>query len=791
MKVLIAGGEKVNNMVNKLSEAYSGSVDLCGIARLGDIAQFLNRGETFDKALILDTALTERDGSYNVGNITSGIREFISRIQEKMPRFNLVFLCNNQDVSYDIVRNTADLGNNAVVIWNEHGRYSSTMLNQLIINTPDKYGASFNVIDLQDLKRHDLEKLDTSENIDSNVDEPVEEEPVIIETVQSNKDWSAVGSDDIFRESKNIVEPEVREEVHEQKAQYPFDVDEPEIINNNPNVDFNKHFGEEQDPFGVTDTGAEQGTSFWNNEGANTVEDDPWDGVDINTGNGYGFDEPDIEKPVDKEFNTSGGDRVYPVVEKPDVSDFEDFEEENGSYGKERSFGGNQGVASRAEKEAERGYDKPKDNYFEGESKMWDAENNSLASELFEEPEKKENPFEDTPIIGKNTMNESPFDDGDIWESNSEEPVVSSFSNGRDISGRAGGLNNGNNNIANVDELFGEEEEPITSAVETQLEESNSIVTENNNRQGKGLKGKNKGSVKGANTGGVNGNKLSKLKERLEVYRRNGAILTITGSAGSGKTTVTANLANILCKFGYNVLVIDMDTNGRGQSYINYDNFVTINSGDDMVGGVKSALSTTSDKTGRFVNVIRPGFHLLGTGLRVDRAYPNDTLDIKYVNKFLHNCQNSYNFVLIDLPFDAAIGKFDDMVNQSDHLIMVERLNNYGLMNMLLNMMSIDDGQLTTDLFEGAKIVFNMEDGCNSIFGKKVSSTKQALTAMDIRLSELLGYSIDYSFCNMNVVDCIKYNREFENYWFSRKYYSDTPNGNALFTNLLINIFEV
>lgn len=131
------------------------------------------------------------------------------------------------------------------------------------------------------------------------------------------------------------------------------------------------------------------------------------------------------------------------------------------------------------------------------------------------------------------------------------------------------------------------------------------------------------------------------------------------------------------------------------------------------------------------------------------------------------------------------------MVNQADHVVLVEKLNNHGMMNFLLDMMSIEDEQLLEDLFDKAKVVFNMDDGCNSIFGKKVTKTTQALTALDIRLSELLGFQIDYSFAKMTVVDIIKYNREFEKYWFSKKYISDTKPGEDLFTNLLVNIFEI
>lgn len=287
------------------------------------------------------------------------------------------------------------------------------------------------------------------------------------------------------------------------------------------------------------------------------------------------------------------------------------------------------------------------------------------------------------------------------------------------------------------------------------------------------------------------GNKMGKLKERLEVFKRNGCIITVTGGAGAGKTTVSANIANMLCKMGYSILVVDMDTEGRGQSSITFDNFSTINSSGLETSGVRAALASTVDRTGRFVNIIRPGFHLLGTGIKVDKISPKECLEAKNVNRLLHQWQNNYNFIIIDIPFDLAVEEFADMVTIANYVIMVEKMSSSGAMNLMIDMMNIQEEDVTDLMFEKAKILFNMEDNCTSILGKKVSSTSQVLNAIDIRLSQLLGHQVPYSFEEMQVIGCMKYSRQADACWFTKKYYTDIAEGNQVFSDILCGIFEV
>jgi hypothetical protein len=104
--------------------------------------------------------------------------------------------------------------------------------------------------------------------------------------------------------------------------------------------------------------------------------------------------------------------------------------------------------------------------------------------------------------------------------------------------------------------------------------------------------------------------------------------------------------------------------------------------------------------------------------------------------------------------------------------------------------MNIEDEEVLENTFNNARIIFNKENGCNNILGKKVSTTKQVLRAVDIRVSDLLHYSLDWVFEDLEVLDVVKYNPNIENYWFSKKFYSDTPEGLNLMTELLYKIMK-
>lgn len=284
----------------------------------------------------------------------------------------------------------------------------------------------------------------------------------------------------------------------------------------------------------------------------------------------------------------------------------------------------------------------------------------------------------------------------------------------------------------------------------------------------------------------------SSLKMKLDMYKRNGAVIAVTGGKASGKTTVAANLANVLSGMGYSVLLLDFDTVGRGLSYINKDSFTSMHDNMDKMkaSDLKGALNTGIDTVGRFIKVVKNNLHIIGTSLTVDKNTPENSLNADRLSNLLHALIKNYNFVIVDIPFESATGKFNSVLTQADRIVLTERATNNGIMNFLIDITGLDNLDTLNELFVKSSLVFTMEDGLNVLFGRKVRTTAEILESMDTILSELVGYKMEVEFTNFNVVDCLSYNNQYDRFWLTDKFISDTQEGREIFTNLLDNIME-
>lgn len=746
MKILLIAGVKTQRMITAAQGTFKNSIEVYGINYPDGIKQFLNRGDTFDRAIIFAPGYTRDGAKEGIDDVKQVISDFISEVQGRMPRYNLVICCSDKDLGLAMVEVTLNTGANTVIVYQETMKVSATLLTNLISTSMDGFSTKFELLTLNDLRRHQMEQVSVPSS-NSDFDD-FEYDPAAVDTVEPTS------------------------------------------------------FGDDFDPFAEDSTGSMDDDPFadsfedsGNSGNLESFGDDPF-GSDKGDADPFGSDGSFDEEPTGFDaLNTENNNKITPPA-------FIDSEEEDDSDPFSNDLESKENLFS----ENEEGFDENFDSTdpFEEGTPGISGQPSRNDFEVFGNDggiEETDSPFEDTENAfdnaGSNDIDGSLFEEDDMstnnqFSSEQEGSVSDDLFADEDTDNQF----ESSDTDDSFDGNFTEDVQPKKEAPIVENKRGFGGLLGRGNKGNKGNRGVaptpegNKEARTAVASTGIDMNRLNKLRERLEVYKRTGAIIAVTGGVGAGKTTVTANIANILCRMNYNVLVVDMDTCGRGQSYINFENYITIHSGDTNISGVKAALSSTSDKTGRFVNVINPGYHLLGTGLKVDKSYTNESLDASKISKFLHGCQNSYNFVIIDIPFDAATSKFSEVINQADHVVLVERMNNYGIMNFLLDMTNIEDEQLTDDMFDKSKVIFNMDDGCNSIFGKKVSSTSQVFAAMDIRLSELLGYKFDYSFANMNVVDIIKYNKNFEKYWFTKKFCSDVD-GKKLFTELLMNIFEV
>lgn len=286
----------------------------------------------------------------------------------------------------------------------------------------------------------------------------------------------------------------------------------------------------------------------------------------------------------------------------------------------------------------------------------------------------------------------------------------------------------------------------------------------------------------------VNGNSITRLKDVLNTFKIRGNSLVVTGSDASGKTTIAYNLANIIVKLGYTVLLVDLDTKGRGQSYISNKVYEAVHSHDTSNASLKMAINDVHNGIGRYVNIIDPGFHILTMGLAGDILDYNNLADKSKLIRFANTAITNYNYVIYDMPFDFATNVGSDITFMADNILMCVDYSNWGIMKALIDISNIDKYDIQEIIYRRAKICFNKYTGTDRILGTKVRTTADILRRMDALVVDLLGQQPELEFSSMMVVGLMNYDSAYDKCILSKKQYSDYKEGASIMLELLQKI---
>ena len=848
MRILIIAGIKTNKAADTARNNIT-ALEVDSLNFTDEIRDYLSRGDIFDKAIIFENGLTHDGEITDVDELKHKMFDFIQRVKQKVELYSIVIVVKNRNLGLGLLEVTAS--NDKIIIIQQGEKVSTSFLRTLVSETFVEYKTKCNVITMDDLREtaeKEVKLVKTADEPEVNVDDiivgklegekssgidPFADAPFGTEennlenssdpfnTEENNGD----ATDPFGAETANITPDPFEDENNTLDTNIPDPFEDENTTPDINNQDINNQDINNPDPFedenNTPDTNTldpfedENNTQDINTpdpfEDENKTQDintpDPFGDektTDINTpdpfedeNNTQDINTPDPfeDKNNTQDINTQDpfeDENKTPDIDTPDINTLDPFEDNNKT----------QDINTPDPFEDVKDTDISTLDPFEDSNKTPDINTSDPFTETRKvdtTPIKKEN---DPYGLGNANISADPFNDTSSTPVNKHQEIRNKHN---EISDELGNFNPNisdpfnstsssvKNNSADA-ELFEDIDTETGNSENEQVTRSQQTPVQNNVNKNKKVKqNTDVQSNRKNNVALPQNDKIARLKERLEVYKRTGAVLTITGGASSGKTVIAANLANILTDFGYSVLLMDFDTNGRGLSYINKEHYNVMNNSTDQnnTSDIKAALQSTSDRLGRFIKIIRPNLNLLGTAIKVDKENPMDCLDDSKVARVIHSLQAEYNFIIIEIPFDAAVNKFTDTLDLADHIILTERLSNNGVMNFLIDMMSIEDENLTDELFERAKIVFNMDTNMPYIFGKKAKNTSEILKAMDERLYEIIGYQIDYSFANMTAIDCIPFMSLIENSYFSKKYASEVSDGKALFTNLLINVFEV
>lgn len=275
------------------------------------------------------------------------------------------------------------------------------------------------------------------------------------------------------------------------------------------------------------------------------------------------------------------------------------------------------------------------------------------------------------------------------------------------------------------------------------------------------------------------------VKNILDAFANRGNSIVVTGCGGCGTSTVAYNLANTVCSLGYTVLLVDMDTENRAQSFISKSNYDCV----ELDGAnLKQALkSSTGINT--YVSIVKPGFRLLTMGLGGDIVPLDKMIEPQKLARFINSAKTNHNFVIYDLPFKDAVGCAGDVTFMSDNLVIVSDCSNWGTTKTLSSIGNIENEDLQDIFYSKGQLMFNrVNNNTKKILGRRVKSITDVPRCMDMKIADLLGEEPLYRFSDMHLCGSLGYIDGIEDCWYNTKQYSDTQEGFNLFTELLIKI---
>lgn len=281
------------------------------------------------------------------------------------------------------------------------------------------------------------------------------------------------------------------------------------------------------------------------------------------------------------------------------------------------------------------------------------------------------------------------------------------------------------------------------------------------------------------------------LKELLESYRGRAVSLVVTGTKGSGKSTIASNLADVVARLGYNVLLVDLDIHNRTQACISKRAYEAVHTIGSDNYALKQALNTSHRELGRYVSVLSAGLHLLTLGLASNTDDYNSLAPKEHLLRFSSLVRSDYSVVIYDVPFDIVGTYASDLVMTSDYIVLTTEYSSYSATDLMLKMTNIGENrEIENVMFNRAQICFNKVhyDKPKNILGKVVNNSKDYLKTIDNQIVKLLGILPDYALEEMDTCGELAYAEHCDNGWYSSGQITNSAEGWNEYTTLLHKI---
>ncbi|MCL2853128.1 MAG: AAA family ATPase [Defluviitaleaceae bacterium] len=226
-----------------------------------------------------------------------------------------------------------------------------------------------------------------------------------------------------------------------------------------------------------------------------------------------------------------------------------------------------------------------------------------------------------------------------------------------------------------------------------------------------------------------------------------GRIIAVANQKGGvGKTTTTVNLSACLAQAGKKVLVVDADPQGNTTSGLGIDkNNLTKTTYTLLMGG--SYMHETEVATSvEGLSLIPANIELVGAEIELPSRDGREFI----LKKLLRNCNNLYDFVLIDCPPSLSILTINAMVAANTVLVPIQ-CEYYALegLSQLLRTIELIRADLNKSLeIEG--VVFTMFDSRANLSAQVVDEVKRhmgdnvykSIIPRNVRLAEAPSYGL-------------------------------------------------
>lgn len=708
MKVLISAGARSDIIEGGLRDRFkSGGVDFIIVPFIDDIDDVYQRGEYFDKAIIVEQSWTHDRTDTDEVSIRNRINRFATACSNRaLDNVEYVFLTQDDESANTVYEEILAIQSNSTIIVKKP-KYTVTFFSTLVTNEPDKLDQSL------------IFKPVYAEEIQV---QPVEDTPEVPKGPEYEVKWDFDPETGMYGDGSNANRLDINEGINLNKpVEQPI---QPEVIPE-PEPVISEEPQEISDPY--DDVYNQDDSGF---EESGEIPDMSGMPGGFNTAD---FDEP-AEPPIEPEQIPQFEENQ--TFEIPNDTFEPDIEPELEKSGEIPDWSGDPGSPNFSE------YDEP-------------AQQGSQINLNKEEPDFYGEQEGDAMGQG---YNEDPNDYGgqELGGFPDQEYYGGGYSEDPN-QGQPNGFSDQDYDGYNPDlDRFNEREyeDDVPAPARKQFRRSNL-----NDRQ---------------------------IRDTLDAFANRGNSILITGCGGCGTSTIALNLANIINRLGYTVLLVDLDTENKTQSYISKDNFDCLEA--ESAGLMAAVNSSSGTGINAHIAIVRQGFHLLTMGMASDSAPIEKLLHRDKFSRFINLAKTSHNFVIYDVPFKSAVGFASEFTFMADNIVITVDCSNWGITKTMLAMCNFDSDDMQQVMFNRGQLLFNKQRVIHKVMGRKIKTATDITKVMDYKVKELLGEDPGYYFQTMHICGLINDDPSFESGWYEGTQYSDTQQGGKIFTELLKNI---